>query len=144
MILSLLYPNLKYGQVKFHQDHIHPASFFTNSNLSSLGLSKEEIKQWQYMKDRLPNLQMLEGVENVSKNNTSFKEWINLKDINGNLLIGDKDLYKKNNYIDITVDEDIKGFKEFYNKRKEILRDEIRKRIWASNYIKKYLVELEK
>ena len=33
MILSLLYPQLRYGQVKFHQDHIHPDSFFTNAKL---------------------------------------------------------------------------------------------------------------
>lgn len=41
MILSLLYPNLKFGQVKFHQDHIHPASSFTDVKLRKLGISED-------------------------------------------------------------------------------------------------------
>ena len=27
----MLYPNLKYNEILFHQDHIHPDSRFTNS-----------------------------------------------------------------------------------------------------------------
>ncbi len=33
-VLSLLYPNLKYKEVQFHQDHIHPASKFNSSILT--------------------------------------------------------------------------------------------------------------
>ena len=32
-VLSLLYPNLRYNEIKFHQDHIHPDSGFSNSKL---------------------------------------------------------------------------------------------------------------
>jgi Protein of unknown function DUF262 len=35
LILSLLYPNLKYQQVQFHQDHIHPAANFQRKNLET-------------------------------------------------------------------------------------------------------------
>jgi hypothetical protein len=40
MALSLLYPNLKLGQVKFHQDHIHPASLFTDTKLREYGVNE--------------------------------------------------------------------------------------------------------
>ena len=126
MILSLLYPNLKYGQVKFHQDHIHPASFFTVSKLKKFNLSEEKIKQWQDMKDKLPNLQLLEGRENESKNKTPFIDWINNVNENGDRRVADKIKYKRDNYIDINVDEGIGSFDDFYNKRRDILKDELK------------------
>ena len=44
-VLSLLYPNLKYKEVQFHQDHIHPASKFTKDIFEKLGLSEEEREE---------------------------------------------------------------------------------------------------
>lgn len=129
MVLSILYPQLKFGQVKFHQDHIHPASFFTDAKLKTLNLSADEIIEWKDLKDKLPNLQLLEGKENESKNNMSFKEWLLDKDSNGNVKIKDIVKYKNDNFIDLNEDEDIKNFKQFYNARKNILREEIKKRI---------------
>ncbi len=77
MVLSLLYPNLKYSQVKFHQDHIHPASLFTDSKLQSYNIAIDKRNIWKDIKDKLPNLQMMEGSENESKNKSLFKEWVN-------------------------------------------------------------------
>lgn len=123
MILSLLYPNLKYGQVKFHQDHIHPASSFGVGSLKKRGLSEEDIEKWQELKDRIPNLQLLEGNENESKNALPFKEWINREDENGISKIKDIIKYKEDNYIDILEDESIENFINFYEKRNEILKN---------------------
>lgn len=115
MILSLLYPNLKYGQVKFHQDHIHPSSFFTEPKLTGLGISKKDISEWINMKDKLPNLQLMEGSENESKNNTPFIDWLNT--------IDDKIKYKEDNYIDINSNEELINFKEFFESRKGIMKN---------------------
>jgi len=76
MVLSLLYPQLKFHQIVFHQDHIHPKSFFTSAKLKNLHISEEKWNSWISMKDMLPNLQLLEGRENQSKNNTPFKKWL--------------------------------------------------------------------
>ena len=38
MLLSLLYPNLKYSQKGFHQDHMHPYAGFEESKIASLKL----------------------------------------------------------------------------------------------------------
>lgn len=129
MVLSILYPNLKFGQVKFHQDHIHPSSFFTDAKLKTLSLTDKEVEEWQDLKDKLPNLQLLEGKENESKNNTPFIDWLNVVDSSGNRKINDIIKYKEDNYIDINENEDIKNFKQFYNSRKNILRDEIKSRL---------------
>ena len=36
MILSLLYPQFKFAQIQFHQDHVHPRSQFNTSDLRKL------------------------------------------------------------------------------------------------------------
>lgn len=121
MILSLLYPQLRYGQVKFHQDHIHPDSFFTNAKLKELNLSKDEIVKWRDKKDRLPNLQILEERDNQSKNKTEFKTWLNIIENKG----ADKQKYIVDNYIPLNTSYDIKNFNEFYMERRKILMQQI-------------------
>ena len=120
MILSLLYPNLKYGQIKFHQDHIHPATLFTNHKLETYNIPIEKRELWKDIKDRLPNLQLMEGSENISKNKTLFKDWVNSVDN-----VKDIVKYKEDNYIDINSSEEFSNFEEFYNKRREILRQKL-------------------
>ena len=127
MVLSLLYPNLKFGQVKFHQDHIHPSNMFTDAQLNKNSIPKEKWKDWQQMKDRLPNLQLMEGKENESKNKTPLKEWLNGKDANRNPNVVDVAKFKKDNYIPESISLDLKDFENFYQARRDILRREIKK-----------------
>ncbi len=117
MLLSLLYPNLKFTEVIFHQDHIHPESKFNKKVLSNFGLTDMEIKEWLEKKDTLPNLQFMEGIQNVSKNATPFDKWLESK--------GDKDEFIKANYIPINISYKFENFLEFYNRRKEILRQKL-------------------
>ncbi len=123
MILSLLYPNLKFGQIEFHQDHIHPASMFTESKLGKLGVSKDNIKKWKDMKDRLPNLQLMEGRENKSKNKTPFKEWLKNAYPNPD----ERGKFMKDNYIPDHVSLELKDFEVFYEERKKILKAQLKK-----------------
>lgn len=127
MVLSLLYPNLKFGQVIFHQDHIHPASMFTDARLAKCGVPKEKWEDWKQKKDQLPNLQLMEGKENESKNKTSFKDWLYGTDPSGQPNVFDKAKFKKDNYISETARLEIENFEEFYQERKEKLKTEIRK-----------------
>jgi len=122
MVLSLLYPNLRFGQVKFHQDHIHPASMFTDAKLKKYGIPEENWKKWRDMKDRLPNLQLMEGSENESKNKTPFRQWLDNTYPNND----DRVKFMKDNYIPNDVSLELKDFERFYEKRKEILRDKIK------------------
>ncbi len=125
MVLSLLYPNLRFGQVKFHQDHIHPASLFTDAKLRKHEIPQDKWKKWQEMKDMLPNLQLMEGSENESKNKTPFKQWLDNTYQNND----SKNKFMENNDIPNDVSLELKDFEMFYEKRKEILRDKLKKGI---------------
>lgn len=111
IILSLLYPNLKLSQVEFHQDHCHPYTLFDDKNIKKLGLTEDKIKEWQFKRNLIPNLQFLEGKENESKNKTPLSDWV-----------------KKGNtfeYIPENVSLELSNFDEFFNKRKSLIKNKL-------------------
>jgi uncharacterized protein with ParB-like and HNH nuclease domain len=118
MLLTMLYPHYKYNQISFHQDHMHPDSKFKENNLKQLNLSNEEIEQWISLKDTLPNLRILEGSENESKNNDYLLDWL----IDENI---DIPLFKQNNYIDQKISLEFKDFIQFYNNRKKKIKEKL-------------------
>ena len=67
MLLSLLYPNFKYSQKGFHQDHMHPYADFEESKIASLklpdGSAIDDVRkdEWRRRRNTLANLQLLEG-----------------------------------------------------------------------------------
>ena len=102
-LLTLLYPDLKLGQIKFHQDHVHPYVCF--DELDNSKLSDEKILKWKEMRNTLPNLQLLEGSENESKNRVPLTDWIKA---------GNKVLYS-----DKKESTDLYNFESYYEKRKQ-------------------------
>lgn len=123
-VLSLLYPNLRFNQVHFHQDHIHPNTRFSNSKLKDEGILQEKWEKWQNIKDTVPNLQLMEGRENSSKNATLFKEWFEGTDRSGKKNVSDPIKFKKDNFIPNT-EFDFNNFDKFYSKRKELMKLEL-------------------
>lgn len=123
MVLSLLYPHLKLGQIEFHQDHIHPSAKFDYDEMKKLGLIEVDNGQplWTdvyYKKDKLPNLQLLEGRENESKNATPFVDWFATS-------VTNKEHYKEVHYIPKDILLDFKMFNDFYEKRKALLKTKL-------------------
>lgn len=122
MILSLLYPNLKYSQKRFHQDHIHPYSAFEDDNINELQMqnstiiSQEKIIEWQRKRNTLANLQLLEGKENESKNAKSLIEWL-------------KEDNNKNNvkYMPLNISYELNNFEEFLTERQKLMSLELKK-----------------
>jgi len=127
LVLSFLYPNLRYGQVKFHQDHIHPASQFTEAKLNAYKIPTDKHKIFLENRDRLPNLQLMEGLENIRKNKTPFKEWLSGKDDNGNPIVQDRDKFLTDNYIDKSQDLEFTDFEDFIKNRRTKLETELKK-----------------
>lgn len=126
MVLSLLYPNLRYGQVKFHQDHMYPYSAFDHTReLRNLTLPNgktpddEKIKEWKKKRNTLANLQLLEGGENQSKKDTSLEDW----------LAANKEMAK---YLPEMIDFKLENFDEFLEKRKELMVNELVKILGAT------------
>ena len=120
LVLSMLYSNLRYNEIEFDQDHIHPAVMFRDRKLAELNLNEEKIEQWKIIKDQIPNLQMMEERRNKVKNRTPFNEWLErITDP------AEKEVYLKTNYIPKNISYEHENFEEFFNKRKEILKKEL-------------------
>ena len=118
LLLSTLYPDLKLDQISFHQDHIYPYSKFKPSILKEIGLDDETIKQWQDMRDQVPNLQLLEGRENTVKQATALSKWVNNK-------VDDATYYRKRNYIIDDQSLELEDFEGFFSNRKQLLRKKL-------------------
>lgn len=124
MLLPLLYPNLKYGQKGFHQDHMHPYSAFEKDDeLRQLSLpdgdgimDDDRIKTWKHLRNTLPNLQLLEGRENESKNDEPLIDWLNNP--------ANKENVK---YLPKGVEYSLSNFETFIGKRKELMVNELKK-----------------
>ena len=128
MVLSLLYPHLKLDRVKFHQDHIHPDSLFKPSKLRKAEIPEEKWSRFQERKDRLPNLQLLEGRENVMKSATPFVEWLENADI------PDKDKFLLDNYIPSDIPLEFSNFEKFYELREQSIREKLKRILHIQQY----------
>ena len=74
--LTLLYPALNYNY-KYHQDHIHPKSFFTNKRkLRELEVADDQIAAYMDEFNSLANLQLLQATQNIEKSDKHFSDWL--------------------------------------------------------------------
>ncbi len=112
MILTFLYPEMKYEQISFHQDHMHPESKFNKIELERKGLN------WFDKRNSIPNLRILKGDENQSKNNTPLKEWIN-----------ENPTYKDKFISEYDMDYSFENFEHFYEHRKSNIKKELIKKL---------------
>lgn len=127
-VLSLLYPNLRFSEIAFHQDHIHPASSFSDTNFEILKISKEERLDWISLRDCVPNLQLMEGRQNIIKNATPIANWLDQKDE------ADKTAFLNSNYFPPNASLDLSEFMNFFNQRKDILRDRLKNVLKMSSF----------
>lgn len=116
MLLSLLYPNLKYSQKGFHQDHMHPHSGFEEGKINGLVLPDGSViddatkEDWRRRRNTLANLQLLEGRENESKNATPLVDWLESDENSENA-----------RYLPDGISYELSNFEEFMEKRQELM-----------------------
>ena len=103
---------------KYEQDHLHPYDRFDGNK--PITVSMEDWRRWRSLRNRLPNLQLLEGRSNGSKNSMRLVDYYN--DMNDE----QKAKFRKDAMIPDGVSLEIENFEEFYNKRKEMLATRIR------------------
>jgi len=121
LLLSLLYPQLRYNEVSFHQDHIHPAAGFTDVNFRRMEILETDWALWKGNRDRLPNLQLMEGRQNISKNDTPLEQWV--KGLDGAV----RTSFFRENYFPENIGLEFSNFDTFFQQRKEVLRRELKK-----------------
>lgn len=103
---------------KYEQDHLHPYDRFDGNK--PVSISMEDWKRWRGNRNRLPNLQLLEGRSNGSKSAMPLIDFYN--DMNSE----QQEEFCRQAMIPEGVPLGIEHFEEFYNKRKEILAKRIK------------------
>lgn len=117
-LLSLVFQHLDLRQ-HFHIDHIFPRSRFHRSKLRSKGFTEDKIDELTDSANRLPNLQLLEGHENVQKRAMMPAEWLDSTKSEA-----ERDQYVATHLLG-EVPEQMVGFNAFYEARRVQLRDRI-------------------
>lgn len=73
-VLAVLFPHVNTRNIH-HVDHIYPQALLSKSSLKGAGMDAEAIDRLQALRDQLPNLQLLEMSENISKSATPPAQW---------------------------------------------------------------------
>lgn len=105
---------------RYEQDHLHPESRFHESQ--PYGVTMEEWKHWRQTRNRLPNLHLLEGRSNGSKNNMRLVDYYN--DMNDE----QKEVFHSQAIIPSSdiVSLEFEDYINFYEERKRLLTTKIK------------------
>ena len=117
-LLSLVFRHLDLRQ-HFHVDHVFPRSRFSPAKLRNAGFTNDDAAYLRDVADRLPNLQLLEGHENVQKRATLPAKWLKT--------LGKKETrhaYQTTHLLD-DLPARIDDFETFYEARRQRLKDRI-------------------
>ena len=107
---------------KYEIDHLHPYSRFDQSKPPTISIEKWKILRSN--RNRLPNLHLLEGRSNGSKNDMSLQEYYD--EMNNE----QKQIFYKQALIPENTSLGFEFFEDFYNKRKEILSKKIKELLY--------------
>ena len=120
MVLSLIYP-LK-GNYEFHQDHIHPKTFFTHKKLEKFGLTTfEEREAYLSRYNSLPNLQLIESVENKQKSAKKLDLWLDEAYPSEQ----EQAAFKHMHYFPVDESVSFSNFVNFYDERRALLKQKL-------------------
>ncbi len=118
-ILSLLYPWLDYRN-KFHIDHIFPKSRMTEKILRKRGIPADDIGTYIDYCDYIGNLQLLEAIPNIEKQNKDFDLWLDS-------LYNDEEIkeFSRKHYIPKGA-LDISNFIDLFEKREGLIVNKLK------------------
>jgi hypothetical protein len=118
-LLTMLFPFIDVTNHIFHVDHVFPIARFTKPQLRNAAVLEDDWESFRDMANRLPNLQLLEGAENLAKRTALPGEWMRetmspaaKTNYCGNHLLG-------------AIPESIMAFDAFYQERRAALRDRL-------------------
>lgn len=123
IIMSILYP---WADMRnhFHIDHMYPKSAFTQKKLQKRGLSSDQIDFGLANYNYLGNLQLLESIPNIQKNDCDFDKW--LKNTVPKEAISD---YKTKHLIPNDVILSFENFEDFFTKREALIIEKLKKEL---------------
>jgi hypothetical protein len=122
-VLATLFPHVDTRNV-FHVDHVMPAARFDKKELASQKaesgahkFSADEIAALRSLRDRLPNLQLLPGLENIGKTDKAPDEWLTAEYPS----IEERSAYLDRHALPSTLPHSVDDFLEFYEQRRQNL-----------------------
>jgi hypothetical protein len=118
-LLSLLYDWVD-TRNEFHVDHVFPRSLATRTRLLSLGVAETDLEDVADKLERLPNLQLLAGPENIQKRAQLPAAWARAKfagQESREAWLAGHDLYG--------MPEGLADFLPFYEARRSIMRERL-------------------
>ena len=120
LLLSLLC-DVDLAKNKYDLDHIFPHVKFTLDTLRAASVPEEKHEDYKDMRDRLPNLQLLEENENKRKQAILPKDWLIQKYPEPN----SRRKYTRGHLLG-DVPEGLDEFEAFYEARRKRLEEKIR------------------
>lgn len=120
-LLSLLFSFVDLRH-QFHVDHIFPQARFTRTKLKGAGVPAEKLEEFILRKDRLANLQLLQGAENIEKRTRMPSEWLSEQYPNAT----DRQEYQRNHLLG-DIPDSIVEFEAFHDTRRALLKESIGK-----------------
>ena len=122
-VLAALFPHVDTRNL-FHVDHVFPAARFEKKALASqenddgtAKFSAEAIDVLRSMRDRLPNLELLPGLENIGKSDKAPDDWLATEYPS----IDDRTAFLDRNALPPSLPHEIARFTDFYELRRENL-----------------------
>lgn len=118
LALSLLYDAHNWGATKHHIDHIIPRSLADRNVLMGRNLPETSIQRILDSVNKLGNLQLLLGRENLEKSNMPFSNWIQTRDqdfLDRHLIPNDPSLWE------------VTALPEFVKAREALIRRRLRR-----------------
>jgi len=125
VVMSLLYPWADLHNL-FHIDHIFPRAEFTESRLKRKGIVGEKAQQpfldnFNY----IGNLQLLEGLDNISKKDKDFKEWFEMNVTSASAQAA----YRQKHLIPDSVNLSFENFPAFLEVREALIIEKLEKEL---------------
>lgn len=118
LALSLLYDTHNWGSTQHHIDHIVPRSLADRKALMAMNLPESRITRILDSVNRLGNLQLLLGRENLEKSNIPFGQWMETREgefLNRHLIPNKPTLWQ------------VSALPEFVEAREELIRQRLRR-----------------
>lgn len=115
-VLSLLYPGVDVS-IRFHEDHIFPLKVITRKRLTDAGVPEDKVEDYLNRRNRLANLQLLEGDHNIGKGTKMPDVWLREHFTPEKI-----EAWMCRNYITEDIPESITGFLKFYESRRAEMR----------------------
>jgi hypothetical protein len=119
-VLATLFPHVDTRNL-FHVDHVFPAARFDKKELAGQKgddgtprFSAEQIAEFVSLRDTLPNLELLPGLENIGKSDKAPDEWLAAEYPSQD----DRSAFLARNALPSTLPHSIDEFMAFYEQRR--------------------------